>query len=234
MVNHIVDAIVPLAVVAGGLAVRALLGVLFISALVAPLLLLVLGWEGATRLVDAATGLRRIGQLRWRAGCFYDRSHLWLRPLRNRVRVGLDDLAQRVMPDAEAITLPHAGLRVQKGDWLGEVRCASGAVALRAPIAGTVLSVNNHVIRRPGLLRLDPYRRAWLVDLQPVDRSYTSLPTAEHARAWLDAEDHKLTIYLERALGVAHADGGEFVRLPQQALTASQWKTLRDQFIGAA
>jgi len=233
MLDHLVNAFVPVLAAAGGLTIRLMAGAVFIAALVAPMLVLAVGFHGVTMLFDAATGVRHLGHLRWRVGTFYDKSHLWLRPRRvDRIRVGLDDIAQRVLPDAEAVVLPQAGARVQKGDRLGQVRCASGAVQLHAPIAGTVLGVNDRLLRRPSLLRRDPYRRGWLVELQPRDRSYATLPTGEHARAWLDAEDRKLTMYLEDALGLAHADGGELVELPHRLLTDAQWRALRERFMG--
>jgi glycine cleavage system H protein len=221
-----------LAVALIGLAARALLAVLIIAALIVPLALLVVGWEQARRLADRIAGLRRVGHVFQRSGCYYTPGHLWLRPQpAGTVRVGLDDVAHRVLPDIGAVRFAGTGTRLESGDPLAQIHCASGVLTLRAPVAGTVATVNQRVERQPGILHADPYRRAWLVEMQPDDRGYEQLPSGEDARRWLAFEDARLTNFFERELGIAAADGGELILPPHVLLTPEQWRAARAAFL---
>jgi glycine cleavage system H protein len=232
MLESALAGVAALAVVVVGLVVRALLAVLVIGALLVPLALLVLGWAWGGRVVDRLAGLQRLGHIRCRRGCYYTPGHLWLRPrAAGAVRVGLDDVAHRVLPDIASVRLPLPGARLAAGDPLGQIHCSSGVVTLRAPVAGTVAQVNERLAERPSLLHADPYRRAWLVDMEPRDDGYRSLPTGEPARRWLAQEDTRLTEFFEHQLGIAAADGGELIVPPHTLLTPEQWQAARSAFI---
>jgi glycine cleavage system H protein len=234
MLESALAGVAALAVVVIGLVVRALLAVLVIAALLVPLALLVLGWAWGARLVDRLAGLQRLGHVRWRRGCYYTPGHLWLRPAAaGAVRMGLDDVAHRVLPDIAAVRLPVPGERIRAGQPLGQIHCSSGVVTLRSPVAGMVARVNERLENRPSLLHADPYRRAWLVEVEPRDEGYKSLPTGEKARRWLAAEDARLTEFFEHQLGIAAADGGELIVPPHTLLTAEQWQAARSAFIDA-
>jgi glycine cleavage system H lipoate-binding protein len=190
------------------------------------------GYVRVRQLVDRLAGLRTVGHVRWREGCFYTPDHLWIRPRGlAAVRVGVDDLAQRVLPAIAAVRLPDVGRRVNKGDAVGEIRCVDGAITLRAPIAGVIDSVNPRVAQAPALLHRDPYRRGWLMEMRPEGTPYEGLPAGERARTWLAAEDHRLTAFFEHQLGIAAADGGELMVPPHRLLTPEQWQSVRREFL---
>lgn len=232
MLEAAIAGVTTLAVLLIGLVARALLAVLIVAALILPLALIVLGWQWATRAGDRLAGLQRVGHVRWRRGCYYTQGHLWLRPAAaGAVRIGLDDIAHRVMPDILSVQLPSAGARVEAGDALGRIHCASGDVTLRAPVAGTVAAVNARLEQQPALLHADPYRKAWVVEMTPRTDDYRALPMGESARRWLAGEDTRLTEFFEHQLGIAAADGGELVVPPHKLLTAEQWQAARAAFL---
>jgi glycine cleavage system H protein len=216
-----------------GLAIRALVAVAVVAAIALPIAAVLLAWKGIQPLRDRASGLGHVGHLRWRRGNYYSPNHLWLRPrAAGTVRVGLDDVAQRVLPEIDVVTLPAAGTAVHKRDVIGLIRCFNGTVALQSPLAGVVTAVNEAVRRRPSLLHADPYRRAWLVDVRTQhDPAHESLPTGKHARAWLAREDERLTHFLEHQLGIAAADGGELMMPPHRLLSPAQWEALTRAFL---
>lgn len=215
-----------------GLAIRALVALAIIAVIALPIAGLLLAWKGVQRLGERASGLGRVGHLRWRHGNYYSPSHLWLRPrATGNVRIGLDDLAQRVLPEIAVVTLPTAGTTVKKGDVIGLIRCFNGTVPLRAPLAGVVASVNDAVRRKPSLLHADPYRRAWLVEVRTDGSSHESLPSGRRARAWLAREDERLTDFLEHQLGIAAADGGELMVPPHRLLSPAQWDAVLRGFL---
>ncbi|OFW09200.1 MAG: hypothetical protein A3H96_05640 [Acidobacteria bacterium RIFCSPLOWO2_02_FULL_67_36] len=221
----------PLLFVAG-LVVRALVAILILAVIVIPLAGLIAGWTWLMRGVDRAAGLHTVGHVRWRRGCYYTPGHLWLRPRAGAVRIGLDDVAQRVLPEIAEVALAVEGTTVHRGDALGRIRCADGTVVLRAPVAGVVAGINHRLEKTPALLHRDPYRRAWLVDVRPKDVDYTTLPSDDRAREWIASEDRRLTEFLEHQLGVAAADGGELTVPPHRLLTPAQWDAVRAGFLG--
>jgi glycine cleavage system H protein len=225
----------PVFVLIVGLALRALLlaGVLLVIGI--PVLAAIYGWQGLLWAFGRATGLHRDGQLRWSDDCYYAPTHLWLRHLKAGIlRVGLDDIAQRVLPDVRTLRLATAGSRVQAGEPMGEVWCGDARVMLMAPITGVVQAVNDRVVRRPELLHRDPYRAAWLADVRPVDEGYRQWPAADRARAWLAKEDQRVTRLFEHEWGIAAADGGELVAEEHRALTPEQWQHIRESVLGGA
>jgi glycine cleavage system H protein len=218
-----------------GIIVRALALAAIVAIIALPAVVVIVGWDVVAWALDAITGVRHIGRLRWRSDCYYTPDHLWLRPrAAGAVRVGVDGVAERLLPEVRSVSLAAPGTALHRNDPLGAVHCADGTVILRAPFDGTVTSVNAKLLRWPTLLHRDPYRLAWLADVQPVADGYESLPTDRRAEAWLAGEDRRLTASFERELGMMAADGGDLVEPAQRLLTHQQWDALRGEFMSAA
>jgi glycine cleavage system H lipoate-binding protein len=200
-----------------GIIVRALALAAIVAIIALPAVVVIVGWDVVAWALDAITGVRHIGRLRWRSDCYYTPDHLWL-----------------LLPEVRSVSLAAPGTALHRNDPLGAVHCADGTVILRAPFDGTVTSVNAKLLRWPTLLHRDPYRLAWLADVQPVADGYESLPTDRRAEAWLAGEDRRLTASFERELGMMAADGGDLVEPAQRLLTHQQWDTLRGEFMSAA
>jgi glycine cleavage system H lipoate-binding protein len=218
-----------------GLIARVLLAVLVIAAIVLPMAAALYLWRGFGWAADRALGLQRLGHLVWRRTCYYTPGHLWLKPHgARRLLVGLDDLAQRVLPDIAAVHLPVPGVAVRAGEALGRIQCTSGALEIHAPIDGEIKAVNAALQRDPSLLHEDPYCAGWMVELQPRDEGYRNFAFGAVARKWLASEDLRLTSFFERQLGVAAAEGGELLLPPHKLLTPAQWDSIRTSFLDAA
>jgi glycine cleavage system H protein len=225
----------PVAILIAGLVIRALLfaGILIIVGV--PIVAALFGWQGVVWLADRAAGIRQVGHLRWREGCYYAPAHLWLRQRgENQVRVGIDDVAQRVLPGILTVGLPPLGTVVARGDPIGNLCFADEVVTLRSPVGGTIRAVNERVVQQPDLLHRDPYRRAWLVEVRPSELSYLQLPIADRARAWLADEGRRLTELMEGQCGIAAADGGELAVAPKHVLTPAQWRQIRSSLLDRA
>jgi glycine cleavage system H protein len=218
-----------------GLLMRAGAAVALIGLLLAPVLVGLLAWYWLPLVYDGMVGIRRVGHLRWRRDSQYTSGHLWLRPMgRRTVRVGVDDIAQRVLPDVESITLPRAGTHVWQGEPIADIQCRRGHVVLRAPVAGRIAATNLHLVNVPALLHRDPYRRGWFVDIKPQGARFDGFLAEGRAREWLVNEERRLTGFFERALGMAAADGGELMHTPPDALTEDQWGAIRMAFLEPA
>jgi glycine cleavage system H lipoate-binding protein len=147
------------------------------------------------------------------------------------LRVGLDDLAQKLLPGARVLQFAPVGAIVRRGDTLATLLVGTHRFAVGAPADGRVVAVNGRVGRRPALLHRDPYRRGWLAELRPSSHDFERLPAGDTAAAWLRREDHRLNAFLERELSIAAADGGEWIVPPATMLSEHQFAALTREFL---
>lgn len=218
-----------------GLVVRMAAAVALLGVLLVPVFAGVFLFYWLTLAYDGLVGIRHVGHLLWRRDSYYTPGHLWLRPMSPQtVRVGVDDIAQRLLGTVKSIELPEAGTHVRRGEPIADLLCGHDHVVLRAPIAGTIAAANPRLVNAPVLLHRDPYRRGWFVDIKPQEAGFDGFVAAGPARAWLANEEQRLTGFFERALGIAAADGGELIQTPPEALTEDQWIAIRAAFLGPA
>lgn len=219
----------------GGLLVRLLVFAVVVTAVALPVLAAIGGVEALAALRRRLLGVTRVGALLWRPDVRYAPGHTWVAPGRGgRVRVGLDDLAGRLLPSQVRVTLPRPGTRVERGDRIVTLRADGHETAVVAPVTGVVVRVNGRIARDPTLLARDPYVRGWLVEVVPADTVHETLPAGEAARRWFADEAARLERLLEQALGFATADGGEPVLPAHRLLRAGEWRRVAEAFLARA
>lgn len=218
-----------------GLLARLGLAVLFAALFIVPILLSIEAWRGAGWLRRRLLGLTEVGGFPWMSGLYYAPGHTWLRKGWARgLRVGIDGLAQRLIPDVRGVVLPKPGTRVEPGTALADVSAGGRRLGVVSPVAGTVVRVNERLREEPTRLTREPYRGGWLVEVSPDGEEYARLPRGRSAREWFRGEGQRFVRFLERDLGLAAADGGEPI-LPAPALLADEkWKALTASFLGSA
>ncbi len=218
-------------ILVGGVALRFLVFVLIIAALSAVIVPILYGIEGA-RLALVRAGGEKVHGLEWRRRPRYTPAHLWLRERAGVLRLGIDDLAARLLRRADQVVLPTPGSHVAKGEPVVTFRAGARSIALAAPVDGVVAEVNGRVAERPAEAVEHPYSRGWLLDLDPDERSVEMLPRPA-VRRWFDAEAVRFTLALEHAAGMAAADGGEPVVPDHVLLTDEQFAELAQDFLQA-
>jgi glycine cleavage system H protein len=220
------------AVLVAGLAIRMGLLLLVLTALSVPVFLFLTGMKGVDAIRRRLHGVMRIGHLFWSDNVYYAPSHTWVRPTgRQRVRVGLDDLAQRLFQAPMGVKLPAVGTIIRAGEPVGEIRTPRRRARIVSPVSGTVTRINQAVREDPSLLHRDPYSRAWLFAVAPSDAAFEQLPTGARAKNWLWDEEHRLSRFFEAKLGAAAAEGGEYVTHPPELLEDEQWRELTREFL---
>ncbi len=220
------------AIAIAGIVIRLLFAVTALAILAVVLAAIFKGWEGVRGLLARASGVMRAGTLTWRRGFYYSPGHTWLESMRDgSVRVGLDDLAQKILPGARVLQFAAVGGVLRKGDPLAKLAVGDHCLTIGAPADGRVVAVNERLGDNPSLLHLDPYRRGWLAALAPSAREFESFPTGAGAQAWIHREDHRLNAFLEAELGIAAADGGEWIVPPATMLSETQFKALAREFL---
>jgi glycine cleavage system H lipoate-binding protein len=195
--------------------------------LVLPAFLLALAWRAlvARRRAGAARGSARFAP-----------GHTWLAPRGRRgvLAVGVDEIAEKILPSATALELPAPGMEVHRGDPIAVIRAGRRAIRIGAPVDGTIVGVNRRARRDPALVKTDPYGRGWLFLLAPADDSWKRLPGGPSGDVWLADERRRLARFVDDELGLAAADGGELVAPAPALLGEEGWRRLVAAFLHAA
>jgi glycine cleavage system H protein len=99
----------------------------------------------------------------------YSSDHEWVRPIGDRIRVGITDYAQDALGDIVFVDLPPAGSTVQAGGTLGEVESTKSVSEVYAPVTGQVVAINEALSDAPERLNEDPYGDGWICEIEPED-----------------------------------------------------------------
>ena len=80
----------------------------------------------------------------------YTSSHEWLKELPDgNVDIGISDHAQEALGDLVFVELPEVGRNLVAGEACAVVESVKAASDIFAPIAGTVVAVNEQLARTP-------------------------------------------------------------------------------------
>jgi glycine cleavage system H protein len=102
----------------------------------------------------------------------YHSGHLWVRRVgRERVRVGIDAFAGRLLSAVDGVILPPPGTPVRRDAALCWVHDGTEVVPLRSPVTGRITVTHGLVRHRPTLLHEDPYGDGWLFEVRTRPRT---------------------------------------------------------------
>lgn len=113
----------------------------------------------------------------------YTKDHEWVRVSDLFVRIGITDYAQDALGDVVFVQLPEVGsvLSVQQG--LGEIESTKSVSDVYAPVAGTVVAVNDALVNQPELLNSDPYGEGWICEIEATQIDDNHLMSAQEYSA---------------------------------------------------
>jgi len=156
---------------------------------------------------------------------YYHEGHAWAKPeYGGRVRVGLDDFAQKLIGKSVKIELPNIGQEVKQGDVGFQVRRNGEVAKVLAPIDGIVAHVNDQLSQQPDLVNESCYEKGWLFIVEPtrLRKNLKGLYYGQEAHDHISAESEKLFSMANDDLKVA-ADGGAAVEDISQELQGEDW-----------
>jgi glycine cleavage system H protein len=98
----------------------------------------------------------------------YTADHEWFRPDGTEVIVGVTDFAQQQMTDVVFVDLPPTGKAVPAHGTVLTIESVKTVSDVYAPVAGTVVAINDELKGHPELVNQDPYGKGWLFRLRPT------------------------------------------------------------------
>lgn len=97
----------------------------------------------------------------------YTDQHEWIRDEgEGRYRIGITDYAQDALGDVVFVDLPAVGTGVGAGDVMSEIESTKSVSEVFAPLAGTIVEINDALVDAPELVNRDPYGEGWFVIIE--------------------------------------------------------------------
>lgn len=97
----------------------------------------------------------------------YAESHEWADNQTDTIRVGISDFAQDELGDIVFVDLPAEGDEFDESEEFGVLESIKAVSDIYAPVAGTIVAINEEVIDAPELINEDPYGSGWMIELEP-------------------------------------------------------------------
>lgn len=163
-------------------------------------------------------------------------AHTWARLEGDLATLGADDLVQAVLGPVEEVELPAPGSELTQGGVLARLRRAGRTLEVLSPVSGRVLSANESVVVRPGLLNSSPFGDGWLARVQSdaIAAERGELYRGTEARAWFRREVDRLISRLAPGEPVPSLpDGGVVAGSLHQHIDDIHWTRLAEEFFGA-
>lgn len=142
---------------------------------------------------------------------YYQKGHTWVRPeYGGRIRIGLDDFAQKLLGRLTGIELPNIGREVKENDQCFQVKRNKQTAGILSPFDGVVTNINNQLYDNPGLINESPYEKGWVFIIEPINmrKNLKGLYYGKEASKYMDEEREKLFSMANDDLRIA-ADVGQ-------------------------
>lgn len=104
-------------------------------------------------------------------GLRYSEEHEWVKDEGATLRVGITHFAQSELGDIVFVELPEVGDEVSANEPFGSVESVKTVSELYAPVSGKVVEVNEDLNDSPEFVNESPYEKAWMIVIEPSDRS---------------------------------------------------------------
>jgi len=160
----------------------------------------------------------------------YHKGHTWIKKENDTVKVGFDDFASRLLGNIDKIELPARGETVKMNDTLIKITCGTYTAEPISPLSGTVVDVNECLLKNPNLIQRAPYGQGWLLAVATTGLD-EYLVSGIKAQEWMEKEVDRFHSFLEREMGVTLTDGGEMIKNLHEKLSKDEWNRLMKTFL---
>ena len=119
----------------------------------------------------------------------YTKTHEWVRTKDDVIEVGITDFAQHQLSDITYVELPELNRHLDAGEEAVVVESIKAASDVYAPIAGTIVEVNEALANTPEVINSDPFGAGWIFRMKPDNADdVDALLSAEAYEANLPSE----------------------------------------------
>ncbi|MEK6647484.1 MAG: glycine cleavage system protein GcvH [Candidatus Firestonebacteria bacterium] len=105
----------------------------------------------------------------------YTKSHKWIKIEGSNAIIGLTDFAIVQVGEIIFIRLPVKEDKITFDKSFGEFESTKAVFELFSPVTGTVLEINEEVVKSPEIITKDPYGKGWLVKAKLENPTEVSL-----------------------------------------------------------
>jgi len=164
---------------------------------------------------------------------YFHRGHTWTHmEYGGRIRVGMDDFAQRLVGSLTGVELPTVGEKIYQGSVGWTIARDSRKAKLLSPMDGVITAINPEIEKNPDMVNQDPYGKGWIYMIEPLNlrKNLKDLLYGEDANAWLEDEASRLLQRIETEVGATAHDGGRPVSDIFGNLDGEEWNTLLNEF----
>jgi glycine cleavage system H protein len=96
----------------------------------------------------------------------YTKDHEWILLEGNTATIGITDFAQHELGDIVYVDINTVGKTLASEEIFGTVEAVKTVSDLFLPVAGTVLSINPLLEKKPELVNTDPYGDGWMIKME--------------------------------------------------------------------
>ncbi|MCL6591685.1 MAG: glycine cleavage system protein GcvH [Firmicutes bacterium] len=101
----------------------------------------------------------------------YTSDHLWVSVEGELVKVGVTEYGQAKLGDIVFIDLPSAGEKLSANEVLTTIESVKDGLEIKSPflspINGEIMETNDTLEHSPELVNQDPFKKGWLVLMEP-------------------------------------------------------------------
>lgn len=139
--------------------------------------------------------LKTIHDYQVRMDVFYEaKNHLWVEVQNGVATIGMTPLVQETSGSFVAIQMDDENKMYKQNERFGSVEAEKHVGQLFIPLSGTILEVNEMVVKNPRLINTDPYGDGWLVKIKTSNldaEKHTLLQSEEEITIWFESEIEK-------------------------------------------
>jgi glycine cleavage system H lipoate-binding protein len=172
---------------------------------------------------------------RYRSDYHLHPKHLWLCPsgeTSHRVKVGIDDFAQKLIGKIDRVSLPPEGSVAKENAVTFLIHSGTRTVRMVSPASGIVAEVNRQLASEPSMINRDPYQAGWVFSMEVQNDGMKGLFHGNSIQQWLSWEVERLQRAFTTELGITATDGGEILVDIGERLSDPQWERVANLFIG--
>ena len=173
-------------------------------------------------------------------GLYYSKGHTWLNFAEDgKLKLGIDDFINKVLKPGKIYSLKTEGDKVSKGEPIFEILANGRRVKIYSPVDGVITSLNNSILENMSLLRENPYRDNWLIEIEPADVKIVlpSFKIGKEVVNWMKEEVNRFKDLLANLspkpslVGATLYDGGNIVEGVVRLLDENGISKFEDEFL---